>query len=298
MRPGQLGRSAPDALKQSLELGGDVCAECAVAEMLSPDGGAAGARQDIALPGHSVKPSTASDAAPVASSAAPALASANGGGSGARPACALPEHDVVPSTASDAGPVASSTAPALASADSGGGSGGSGRASGAGGRVGKRGRGGEPGGSASRGGPTGGGEAAVRGAGAARRGAARWETRVAAGRGTRRAALAAEVAAQAEDGAGATHFARVTPLQARLRSPTRQSPQRRVSRSSQGRLHGYGALQGASAARPRRPARSPCMPGASVCSSHRFAGTSGARALQRAVHCCYACVAVLWRKQA
>ena len=221
VRARRLGRSAPDALKQSLELGGDVCAECAVAEMLSPDGGAAGAHQDIALPGRSVKASTASDAAPLARSAAPALASANGGGGGgARNDANPPEHDVVPSTACDAGPLVSSAAPALTSAASGG----SGRASGAGGRVGKQGSGSEPGGSASRKGAAIGGEAAARGAGAARRGAARWETRVAAGRGTRRAALAAEVAAQAEDGAGATHFARVTPLQARLCSPPRQPP--------------------------------------------------------------------------
>ncbi|KAK9831870.1 hypothetical protein WJX81_004201 [Elliptochloris bilobata] len=94
--------SSPEAMKRSLELGGDVCAECAVAELLHAAGGARGAR---------------------------------------------------------------------------------------------------------------GGARAGHNTGVAMRDTSRWEARVATGRGTRRAALAAEMAAQATTSAGETHFARITPMQ-------------------------------------------------------------------------------------
>ena len=51
--------------------------------------------------------------------------------------------------------------------------------------------------------------------GISKRAKPRWEARVATGRGTRRAALAAEMAAEAEAGPGETHFARITPMQVR-----------------------------------------------------------------------------------
>ena len=176
--------SLPDAMKRSLELGSDACAECAVAERLQARG------------------------APAAAAAAAATAHTK---RAAAPAEAPPKRE----TAGTGSAVGAPTAASVSSdADPGpsqilmleGPANGNGTSSAHSGRDGRRGseHGGER--SGGRGGHNG---------GTLKRNTARWEARVATGRGTRRAALAEEMAAQASCAAGETHTARITPMQAR-----------------------------------------------------------------------------------
>lgn len=169
-------RSSSADMKGSLELGSDVCAECAVAELLQ-------ARIAPAA--------TASAAARAKRTAAPEKASPKPETGAAGSAGRAP---IAASVGSDADP--DSILEGVANGD--------------GTSSGQRSRGGncsrEHGDAHSGGGHH---------AGTVKRDTARWEARVATGRGTRRAALAAEMAAQAPCAAGEVHVARITPMQAR-----------------------------------------------------------------------------------
>ena len=182
-------RSTPADMKRSLELGSDICAECAVAELLqarvAPTAAAgADARANCTT-------------APAARTAAPAIETPKTEAAAAGSAAAPP---VAASVGSAADPDSTLGGPAT----------GKGTSSGQRPRGGKRGR--EQGDVHS-------GALGGHNAGTAKRDTARWEARVATGRGTRRAALAAEMAALAPCGAGETHVARITPMQVRNFAP-------------------------------------------------------------------------------
>ena len=181
-------RSTPADMKRSLALGSDVCAECAVAELLQARPAPAAAAGAAAHANRTT--------APAKRTAAPAREPPKAEAAAAGSAIAPP---VAASVGSDADPGSTLEGPA-----NGDGTGGGQRP-----RGGKRGR---EQGDAHSGAPGG------HNAGTAKRDTARWEARVATGRGTRRAALAAEMAALAPCADGETHVARITPMQVRKRA--------------------------------------------------------------------------------